>query len=156
MLADNKCIANSSIAVTKGKACLAQFKRQRNEIRGGPGLIFSGLSRDGYFLGLSRDGYFWVWAGSNFLKMLVYLMGIWYILRPFGIICGQFGILYGFWYIFKSRKSGNPCARCGVPLFARWRNHNFGKFYGFWYIFCIKKIWQPGVPLFFAVVKSKF
>jgi hypothetical protein len=47
-------------------------------------------------------------------KILLYFMAIWFILLPFGIFCGHFGIVYGYLANFSrfgmlhQEKSGNP------------------------------------------------
>jgi hypothetical protein len=58
-----------------------------------------------------NSGKFW-----RFLqwKILLYFMAIWFILLPFGIFCGHFGIVYGYLANFSrfgmlhQERSGNP------------------------------------------------
>jgi hypothetical protein len=47
---------------------------------------------------------------KKFYGHSVYVTAISYILWPFGMFCGNFGIFFPFWYIVP-RKSGNPVKR---------------------------------------------
>jgi hypothetical protein len=44
------------------------------------------------------------------MAILPILLPFWYMLWPFGIFCGHFGIFFPFWYL-EPRKIWQPCVR---------------------------------------------
>jgi hypothetical protein len=47
----------------------------------------------------------------------VYFTAISYILRPFGIFCGHFGIFFPFWYAVKNKNLANLLHSIPLQLF---------------------------------------
>jgi hypothetical protein len=55
-------------------------------------------------------------------KMLVYYMGICYILWPFVILCGYLAYIFPFWYVVQRKHSATLLgSRCGLA--EEWRQN---------------------------------